>query len=243
MLLIAPEGPADGPGVEALLDSAFGPDRRRKTSYRYRDGLPPLAELCYVASAGRTLVGAIRFWPLRLDALPALLLGPLAIDPERQGQGIGRALTRATLALAEGMGWRLVFLVGDHEYYAKHGFAVAPADIVMPGESPQRLLYRCLGSASLPIGGGLLLRHTVEIAEQRRTQSGQALVAGHAGLHLAQALRQGGSDARFGDDLVQASDQGAYREHHGAGSGQPAQRLPLDPHPQPLPRILGGEVG
>ena len=218
MLLIAPEGPADGPEVEALLDRIFGPDRRRKTSYRYRDGLPPLAELCYVAHAGAALVGAIRFWPLRLDALPALLLGPLAIDPERQGQGIGRALTQATLALAEGMGWRLVFLVGDAEYYAKHGFAVAPADIVMPGESARRLLYRCLGKASLPVGGGVLLRHPVEVAE-------------------------GGGDTRLGDDPIEPTDQGAYREHHGPGPWQAAQGLPLDPQPQPLPRILGGEVG
>lgn len=243
MLLIAPEGPADGPEVEALLDRIFGPDRRRKTSYRYRDGLPPLAELCYVAHAGAALVGAIRFWPLWLDALPALLLGPLAIDPERQGQGIGRALTQATLALAEGMGWRLVFLVGDPEYYARHGFAVAPAEIVMPGESPRRLLYRCLGRASLPSGGGILLRHAVEVAEQRLTKSGYPLVAGHAGLQLPQPLRQGCGDTRLGGDPVEPTDQGTYREHHGQGPWQAAQGLPLDPQPQPLPRILGGEVG
>src|SRR6478735_9938034 len=117
MLLIAPEGPDDGPSIEALLDRTFGPDRRNKASYRYRDGLPPLAELSYVARAAGTLVGAIRYWPLRLGTAPGLLLGPLAIDPDRHGQGIGRALTRATLALAEGMGWRLVFLVGDPAYY------------------------------------------------------------------------------------------------------------------------------
>lgn len=243
MLLIAPEGPADGPEVEALLDRTFGPDRRRKTSYRYRDGLPPLAELCYVAHAGATLVGAIRFWPLRLDALPALLLGPLAIDPERQGQGIGRALTQATLALAEGMGWRLVFLVGDPEYYAKHGFAIAPADIVMPGESASRLLYRCLGRASLPTGGGVLLRDAVEVAEQGLAKRRHSLVGGNAGLQLPQPLRQGGGNARIGDDPVEATDQRAYREHHGPGPWQATQGLSLDPQPQPLPRILGGEVG
>ena len=66
---------------------------------------------------------------------------------------------RASLALAEAMGWRLVFLVGDPAYYARYGFAVAPANIVMPDESPSRLQYRTLAGASLPPGGGILLRH------------------------------------------------------------------------------------
>ncbi|HEX6012128.1 MAG TPA: N-acetyltransferase, partial [Geminicoccaceae bacterium] len=137
MLAISLEGPDDGPAIEALLDRAFGPDRRRKTSYRYRDGVPPLAELCLVARESGQLVGAIRYWPVRLGAhRPALLLGPLAIDPDRQGQGIGRALTRASLAKAEALGWRLVFLVGDPAYYARHGFAPVPTGIVMPDEDP-----------------------------------------------------------------------------------------------------------
>ena len=164
MLTISPEGPQDGPQIEALLDLAFGPDRQRKTSYRYRDDIPPVADLCYVARAGATLVGAIRYWPIRLDDRPALLLGPLAIDPARQGQGIGRALTRATLALAEGMGWRLVFLVGDAAYYARHGFSPTPANIVMPHESPARLQHLTLAGAVLPPEGGVLLRQGVEIA-------------------------------------------------------------------------------
>ena len=241
MLLIAPEGPEDGPGIEALLDCTFGPDRRHKISYRYRDGLPPLAELCYVARAGGRLVGAICYWPVRLGGHPALLLGPLAVDPERQGQGIGRALTRATLALAEGMGWRLVFLVGDAAYYARHGFGPAPADIVMPGERPERLLCRTLAGGSLP-SGCILRCDAVEIGEQCRAEHGHALVAGHAGLHLAQALRHGGGDARFGDDLVQAADQGADREHHGPSFWQAAQGLALDPQPQTLAGVRGRQV-
>ena len=132
MLVLSLEGPADGPQIEALLDRAFGADRLGKTSYRYRDGVAPLAELCLVARQRGFLVGSIRFWPILLDARPALLLGPLAIEPVRQGQGIGRALTEASLAKAEAMGWRLVFLVGDPGYYARYGFSVAPGNIVMP---------------------------------------------------------------------------------------------------------------
>src|SRR3954470_15081434 len=157
MLSVHLEGPADGPQIEALLDRAFGSDRRGKVSYRYRDGVAPLDELCLVARVAGVLVGAIRYWPTSLDGGPALLLGPRAIDHVNRSQGIGRALTEASLARAEAAGWRLVFLVGDPDYYARYGFAVAPKNIVMPGESPARLQYRTLAGAALPAEGGTLI--------------------------------------------------------------------------------------
>ena len=242
MLVISPEGPEDEPQIEALLDRAFGLERRAKISYRYRDGIRPLAELCYVARSGGTLLGAIRYWPIRLDARPALLLGPLAIDPARQGQGIGRALTRATLALAEGMGWRLVFLVGDAAYYARHGFRPAPANIVMPGESPARLQYVTLGDAGLPAEGGVLLRHGVEISEERLAQDREALVGGHRTVHLADAGSHRPGDPGLPGDLAQGPHQGADGEHDGPGLGQPPQRLPLDPEPELIAGIGRGQV-
>jgi GNAT superfamily N-acetyltransferase len=105
MFAIRHECAADAVAVESLLDCCFGPDRLKRTSYRFRDGVPPLAELCFVAEgeAGR-IVGAIRYWPLRLDERPALLLGPLAIDPERQRRGVGRALVFHSLGTAASAG-------------------------------------------------------------------------------------------------------------------------------------------
>ena len=203
MLALSDERPDDGPPIEALLDRAFGPDRRAKISYRYRQGVAPLADLCLVAREAGALVGAIRFWPVLLGARPALLLGPLAIEPARQNQGIGRALTEASLARADAAGWRLVFLVGDPLYYARYGFSVAPGNIVMPGESPARLQYRTLAGAALPPEGGVLLRHGVEPAEQRLPELAHALVGGHSGLHLAEPGGHGAGDRRVGRDLAQ----------------------------------------
>jgi predicted N-acetyltransferase YhbS len=203
MLTLSDEGPEDGPQIEALLDRAFGPGRRAKTSYRYREGVAPLAELCMVAREAGALVGAIGFWPVRLGSRPALLLGPLAIEPTRQNQGIGRALTEASLARAEAAGWRLVFLVGDPLYYARYGFSVAPGNIVMPGESPARLQYRTLAGAALPTEGGVLSRYGVEPAEQRLPELAHALVGGHAGLHLAEPGCHGAGDRALGRDLAQ----------------------------------------
>ena len=243
MLVLSLEGPADGPQIEALLDRAFGSGRLSKTSYRYRDGVAPLPELCLVARQRGFLVGSIRFWPILLDARPALLLGPLAIEPVRQGQGIGRALTEASLAKAEAMGWRLVFLVGDPGYYARYGFSVAPGNIVMPGESPDRLQFRTLAGVALPAEGGVLLRHGVEPGEQRLPERGHALVAGHAGLHLADPGGHGAGDGRLGRDLAQPPQQGADGEDDGPARRQAAQGLALDPQPQLLPGVLGREVG
>jgi predicted N-acetyltransferase YhbS len=255
MLAISPEDPDDGPTIEALLDRAFGPDRRRKTSYRYRVGIPPLAELCLVAREAGRLVGAIRYWPVRLGwHRPALLLGPLAIEPDRQGQGIGRALTRASLAKAEALGWRLVFLVGEPAYYARHGFAPAPGAVVMPGEDPARLQFMALAGAALPPEGGVLLRDPgghrgrggvgdgVEVGEQRAARGRDALVSGHALLHLADPRGHGRGDPGLARHPVEPPDQGADGEHDRPGRRQPAQRLPLDPEPQELPGVLGREA-
>jgi predicted N-acetyltransferase YhbS len=157
MFVIRSEMLGDAASIEPLLDRCFGVDRHHKTSYRYRDGVPPLADLAFVAADEELkLVGAIRFWPIYLDRQPALLLGPLAIDPDRQGRGIGRALVFHSLETAAAAGHRLVFLVGDPAYYARFGFAVAPPGIVMPSESPARLNYRVLDPASrLPRTGTL----------------------------------------------------------------------------------------
>jgi predicted N-acetyltransferase YhbS len=230
MLVIAPEGPLDGPPIEALLDLTFGLGRHRKTSYRYRTGVAPVQPLCLVAREDERLVGAIRYWPVRLEQRPALLLGPLAIDPARQGQGIGRALTAASLERAAALGWRLVFLVGDPAYYARHGFAVAPHAIVMPGEDPARLQYRTLAGAVLPPAGGLLLRErgstpgllgaAVEVGEDGLAHQGDALVGRHAGLHLADPQGHGAGDGRVADGLGQGLDQGADGEHHRPGLRQ-----------------------
>src|SRR4051812_23312912 len=101
MIEIFPEGPEHGPEIEHLLDLSFGPDRGRTVSYRYRCGIAPAAGLCLSAGEGGRPGGPSRHWPVRLRGRPGLLLGPLAIDPARRGQGIGGGLIRASLAKAE----------------------------------------------------------------------------------------------------------------------------------------------
>ena len=246
MLSIHLEGPVDGPQIEALLDQAFGSDRCGKVSYWYREGVARLDELCLVARVAGVLVGAIRYWPISLDCRPALLLGPLAIEHVKRSQGIGRALTEASLARAEAAGWRLVFLVGDPDYYARYGFAVAPDNIVMPGESHARLQFRTLAGAVLPVEGGTLLPAGLPAGakpgEKRLAEEGHPFVAGHARLHLPDPRGHSTGDGGIGNHLVEAADQCADGEDDGPAARQPAQRLALDPEPELLPGVLGREV-
>jgi predicted N-acetyltransferase YhbS len=85
----------------------------------------PIAELATIArDEYDAVVGAIRYWPVRIGpaGTPALLLGPIAIHPTRQGEGLGAALMMHTLDHARALGWRRVILVGDEPYYRRFGF-------------------------------------------------------------------------------------------------------------------------
>lgn len=159
MLLIRNEQPSDGAHVEALLDAAFGPDRHSKISYRYRRQAPCVRELCLVAEEAGRIVGTIRYWPVHFEQEPALLLGPVATDPTRRAVGIGRALVFESLARAADLGWHLVFLVGDRDYYRRFGFEVVPPTIVMPGEQPTRVQWRRLDGRPILSAAGEIRRY------------------------------------------------------------------------------------
>jgi predicted N-acetyltransferase YhbS len=76
--------------VEALYDLCFAPGREALSSYRFREGVEPVAALCKTArDADGILGGAIRFWEVRIGGHSALLLGPVAVHPTCQGEGLG----------------------------------------------------------------------------------------------------------------------------------------------------------
>jgi predicted N-acetyltransferase YhbS len=137
MLTIDEEVPGEVGAREALLDHAMGPERFAKTSQRLRDGRLP--ELALAAREGSRLVGTVRLWAI--SAGPGsgkggglLLLGPLAVAPERQGEGIGARLMRSALNRAAATGHGGVILVGDAPYYRRFGFSAALTEgLEMPG--------------------------------------------------------------------------------------------------------------
>lgn len=132
--------------VEALYDLCFAPGREALSSYRLRDGVPPVAELCLVLrDESGALAAAIRYWPVRVGGAPALLLGPVAVHPTRQGEGLAGILIRDSLSRARAAGWQRVMLVGDAPYYQRFGFTRLTGVKMPPPTNPARVLGLALG--------------------------------------------------------------------------------------------------
>ncbi len=149
MFRILRETPQDATEVEYLYDLAFAPGRTALSSYRLRDGVDPVPGLSLVARDEYDAIGgAIRYWPVRVGeaGTPALLLGPVAVHPTRQGEGLGAILMSESLHRAAELGWTRVILVGDEPYYGRFGFSrqAALALDYPPPTNPDRLLARAL---------------------------------------------------------------------------------------------------
>lgn len=134
------ETPDDWWEVEALYDLCFAPGREALSSYRLRDGVPPVADLCLVLRDENGLAAAIRYWPVVIRDTPILLLGPIAVHPTHQGEGLGGWLIRDSLARAHALGWARVLLVGDAPYYSRFGFARLDGVLMPPPTNPARVL-------------------------------------------------------------------------------------------------------
>ncbi|MAO00723.1 N-acetyltransferase [uncultured Roseovarius sp.] len=141
MFTLETEQPVDYWEVEALYDLCFAPGREALSSYRLRDDVPPVRDLCRVVRDGAgILAGAIRYWPVRIGPARALLLGPVAVHPTHQGEGLGALLMRDSLERAAALGWERVILVGDAPYYSRFGFTKLEAVEMPPPTNPERVL-------------------------------------------------------------------------------------------------------
>jgi predicted N-acetyltransferase YhbS len=159
---ITTEQPEDAADIESLLDVAFGSERKGKTVYRLREGVPPIAELGGVIREDAKLRGSLRFWPVVLGPtrVPALLLGPVAVAPADRGQGYARALIWRGLERARVLGYRSVLLVGDEPYYRQFGFVRRLAtSLTLPGPvDPERFLALELTPGGLRGVSGMVQR-------------------------------------------------------------------------------------
>ncbi len=127
--------------VEALYDLCFAPGRELLSSYRLRNGVPPVEAMCWLArDSDGSLMGAIRNWPVRVGGKWALLLGPVAVHPTHQGEGIGGQLIHRALAEAAEDKWSRGLLVGDAPYYGRFGFVKLSGVDMPPPTNPDRVL-------------------------------------------------------------------------------------------------------
>ncbi|KAF0229451.1 MAG: N-acetyltransferase [Beijerinckiaceae bacterium] len=167
----------DIPAREHLLDRAFGPNRFAKTCERLREGRLPADGLAFVARSDDRLVATLRFWHIDAGGVPALMLGPIAVDPVFRSGGLGSALIRHGLAHAAEYGHRGVILVGDAGYYNRFGFERAPvARLELPGPFDGA---RFLGAELVPAAfararglvratGAISLQQARELADRRK---------------------------------------------------------------------------
>ena len=162
MIEIVPLSRIDPAAVEDLLDRAFGRDRVARTAYKVRGDAHAIDALSFAAVEGDVLVGTIQSWPIALladggAAADLVMIGPVAVDPARQRDGVGRALMTHMLHAAAANGCDgAMMLIGDPDYYGRFfGFtADATADWRLPGPVDRhRLLAR---GAHVPHRAGLL---------------------------------------------------------------------------------------
>ncbi|MBI5318009.1 N-acetyltransferase [Bradyrhizobium sp.] len=133
-LTILPEKPNDADAIERLHERTFGPGRFVLSAYRLREHVDHLLDLSFTARIGTLLVGSVRQLPICIGDTPALMLGPLTVEPPFRKRGVGRALLDRALDDAKKAGHRLVLLVGDEPYYGRVGFKAVPKGrATMPG--------------------------------------------------------------------------------------------------------------
>ncbi|MFM2279803.1 MAG: hypothetical protein RLZZ444_2034 [Pseudomonadota bacterium] len=170
------ETPADVVARERLLDTAMGAGRKKKSSEQIRRNRVPAEGLSLVArdSEGH-VIGTVRLWHVQAgvtfqgNAVPALLLGPLAVDPAHEGKGIGSALMRAAILEAKKRDHGAILLVGDAPYYERFGFSVEKAaTLMMPGPfARERFLALELKDKWLDGAAGVLVPTGAKMLDMR----------------------------------------------------------------------------
>lgn len=129
------------PGDLALIEAVY------RDAFPDEDLLPLVRALLQEAQValslagliGSTLVGHVIFTRCGIagSSDKVALLGPLAVDPARQRQGIGSAIVRAGLQRLEDAGVSHVYVLGDPAYYGRLGFVpetVVAAPYPLPAE-------------------------------------------------------------------------------------------------------------
>ena len=150
--------------VEDLHDAAFGADRFGRTAYRIRAGVDAVPALSFALVEDGALVGTIQCWPVAHrapggTATPLVMVGPVAVRPDVQRGGYGRALMAHMLEAAETRADSALMMIGDPEYYGRFfGFdadATGAWDLPGPYEK-RRLLARAVNGHDLPTGAGMI---------------------------------------------------------------------------------------
>lgn len=175
-LAIRAERASDVAARETLLDACFGANRHARTCQRLRDGRAPAEGLAFSAVHQGCLVGTVRLWHVSAGGVPALVLGPLAVDPSCRKLGVGAALMNHALASAKARGHGAVILLGDAPYYARFRFnPEKTAELSLPGPFERdRLLGLELRDGALDGAWGMIVPTGMTARRSRARIGGKA---------------------------------------------------------------------
>ena len=148
--------------IEAILDAAFGSDRRGRTAYRLRAGMAAIPELSFVVIVGGAAAGTVQCWPVAHcgedgKVTPLVMVGPVAVMPDQQARGLGRRLMDMVMAAAPSHADGALMMIGDPDYYGRFfGFSGAKTGAWrLPGPvEPHRLLAAAVGGHAVPDAPG-----------------------------------------------------------------------------------------
>jgi hypothetical protein len=173
---IRAERASDVVAREALLDACFGDNRHARTCQRLRDGRAPAEGLAFSAVREGRLVGSVRLWHVSAGGVPALVLGPLAVEGTSRKLGIGAALMDHALAAARARGHGAVILLGDASYYSRFGFSAAKTrELALPGPfERERLLAVELREGALDGAWGMIVPSGASQPKIRASRSRKA---------------------------------------------------------------------
>jgi predicted N-acetyltransferase YhbS len=175
---IRAERTSDVAAREALLDACFGANRHMRTCQRLRDGRAPAEGLSLSAVVRGRLVGTVRLWHVSVGGIPALMLGPLAVDPDSRKFGVGAALMTRAIEVARQRGHGAVILLGDAPYYARFGFSgQKTGELSLPGPFERdRLLGLELREGALDGAWGMIVPTGAPLLKPRAVRTRKALL-------------------------------------------------------------------
>jgi len=175
---IRAERASDVAARDALLDACFGASRHTRTCQRLRDGRAPAQGLALSAVRQGRLVGTVRLWHVSAGGVPALMLGPLAVEESSRQLGVGAALMDHAIAAAKARGHRAVILLGDAPYYARFGFSGGnTGELSLPGPFERdRLLGLELREGALDGAWGMISATGAPLPKAKAGRTRKALL-------------------------------------------------------------------
>ena len=159
-MIVRPEQTGDIDAIRTLTETAFRTAPHADgTEHLIVDRLRAAGALTLslVAEADGAVIGHVAFSPVAISDGSAgwYGLGPISVDPARQGEGIGSLLVREGLERLKMLGAAGCVLLGDPAYYGRFGFSADPKLVLegVPPEYFQRVAF------SPVYGGGTVSYH------------------------------------------------------------------------------------